>query len=140
MSQSKPKSCDTFVAFPPLSPPDTVIFGKNSDRPSGEKQSIRRYPSQSYDILKNPTVECTYITIPQVPKTNAILLSQIDWMWGCEMGCNEFGVVIGNEAVWTKEQEEDNSYKALLGMDLVRLGLERGNTAKESLDVITNLL
>jgi len=59
-------------------------------------------------------------------------------MWGCEHGANEHGVVIGNEAVWTVVPEE--SEKLLLGMDLVRLGLERGETSREALDVITTLL
>lgn len=59
-------------------------------------------------------------------------------MWGCEHGANEHGVVIGNEAVWTRVPEEEG--KHLLGMDLVRLGLERGKTSKEALDVITSLL
>ena len=54
------------------------------------------------------------------------------------MGANECGVVIGNEAVWTKVQ--DDGTKRLLGMDLVRLGLERGSTAFESMHVITELL
>jgi secernin len=64
-------------------------------------------------------------------------MSQPYWMFGCEIGCNEHGVVIGNEAVHTKEPLESTG---LLGMDLLRLGLERGKTAKEALDVITNLL
>lgn len=41
-------------------------------------------------------------------------------MWGCEMGANDQGVVIGNEAVWTKLQSNDDLQKRLLGMDLVR--------------------
>jgi secernin len=36
------------------------------------------------------------------------------------MGANEHGVCIGNEAVWTKENSEDNSTERLLGMDMVR--------------------
>jgi secernin len=47
--------------------------------------------------------------------------------------------VIGNEAVWTVEPDETDK-PALLGMDLVRLGLERGSTSAEALDTITQLL
>ena len=132
---SSPLGCDTFVAYPPFTSDGTVIFGKNSDRPSGEGQSITRYPATKW--AKNQKLSCTYINIPQISKTNAVLLSQIDWMWGAEMGANDHGVVIGNEAVWTVEPIED---RALLGMDLVRLGLERGRSAREALDVITSLL
>eukprot|EP00435_Cladocopium_sp_Y103_P009442 s456_g2.t1 len=82
-------------------------------------------------------LKCTYIEIPQAPKTFAVLLSQIDWMWGAEMGANECGVVIGNEAVWTNEVDGPT---ALLGMDLLRLGLERGESALAALKVITSLL
>ncbi len=128
--------CDTFVAFPPRTPDGLVVFGKNSDRPAGEGQSIRRYPAQKYP--ENTSLRCTYIDIPQALSTHAVLLSQIDWMWGAEMGANECGVVIGNEAVWTKVPT--GTEERLLGMDLLRLGLERGSTAGEAKDVITNLL
>jgi len=134
----RPRGCDTFVAFPPATARNVVIFGKNSDRPTGEVQTIRRYGAVTYNN-SNAQLQCTYITIPQASQTYAVLLSQIDWMWGAEMGANEHGVLIGNEAVWTNEQTP-NEPKALLGMDLVRLGLERGRTAREALDVITSLL
>ena len=134
-----PLGCDTFVSYPPASPVGTVVFGKNSDRPKGEGQSIRRYPAADHDLNQNPTLSCTYIDIPQLRRTHAVLLSQIDWMYGAEMGANEYGVVIGNEAVWTKI-DIDSEDRALLGMDLVRLGLERGKTSREALDVITQLL
>ena len=41
-------------------------------------------------------------------------------MWGAEMGANELGVVIGNEAVWTKLTNAESMTKRLLGMDLLR--------------------
>ena len=44
-----PVGCDTFVAYPPDAPPNTVIFGKNSDRPAGEGQSIRQYPGGTFE-------------------------------------------------------------------------------------------
>jgi dipeptidase len=54
------------------------------------------------------------------------------------MGANENGVVIGNEAVFATTPAARE--KALIGMDLVRLGLERGATASEAVEVITGLL
>ncbi|KAL7557071.1 hypothetical protein ACA910_009904 [Epithemia clementina (nom. ined.)] len=142
MNATHPLGCDTFVAYPPTAPKGTVVFGKNSDRPQGEGQSIRRYPAARQDTSgpDNNTVQCTYIRIPQAAETYAVLLSQIDWMWGAENGANEHGVVIGNEAVWTNVPEEPGSPKLLLGMDLVRLGLERGKTAEQSMQVIIQLL
>lgn len=54
--------------------------------------------------------------------TKAVILSKPGWMWGAEMGSNECNVVIGNEAVWTNDNDGDHnpSIKRLLGMDLVR--------------------
>ncbi len=127
--------CDTFVALPDATLQGDVIFGKNSDRPQGEIQDIVVIPAQTHP--KGDWVECTYIKIPQVEKTLAVILSQPRWMWGVEMGANECGVVIGNEAVWTIQPYSD---RGLLGMDLVRLGLERGETAFSALKIIIDLL
>jgi len=126
--------CDTLISLPNASLDDYTIFGKNSDRLSDEVQLITHQPRRTHE---EDEVECTYISIPQVKETYAVLLSQPWWMWGAEMGTNEFGVTIGNEAVYTKEKIRKTG---LLGMDLLRLGLERCKTAECALDTIIDLL
>ncbi|CAL1582311.1 unnamed protein product [Knipowitschia caucasica] len=132
----EPSSCDTFVALPPSTVGQRIIFGKNSDRPCDEVQEVVYNPASDHE--KGATVECTYITIDQVCHTYAVVLSKPAWLWGAEMGANEYGVCIGNEAVWGRESSDGE--EALLGMDLVRLGLERADTAEKAVDVITELL
>jgi len=127
--------CDTFVALANATQNGNIIFGKNSDRPHGEIQDVVSLPAQIY-ANKN-ILNCTHLNIPQVDQTYAVILSKPRWMWGAEMGANEYGVVIGNEAVWTNQPYRETG---LLGMDLLRLGLERGATALEALHVLTGLL
>ncbi|MFX1573024.1 MAG: C69 family dipeptidase [Promethearchaeota archaeon] len=127
--------CDTLVAFGNSTKDGSVVFGKNSDRPSNEVQLITYAPRTKHSVKEE--VKCTYILIPQVSETAAVLISQPWWMWGAEMGANEHGVVIGNEAVYTYEPLRNIG---LLGMDLVRLGLERGRTAREAMEIIIDLL
>ena len=115
--------CDTLVALGNTTEDRSVIFGKNSDRPQEEVQLITYLPRIKYP--KGEQVKCTYINIPQVSETFAIILSQPWWMWGAEMGTNEYGVVIGNEAIYTHEPLNETG---LLGMDLLRLGLESKNS------------
>jgi secernin len=111
------------------------IFGKNSDRSPNEPNLSVFYPAK--DVTEKE-VKCTYISVPAAPHTNALLLIQPSWMWGGEMGVNEHGVVIGNEAVFTHSRGKKEP--RLLGMDLLRLGLERGRTAAESLRIIVQFL
>nr|XP_021187588.2 secernin-3 [Helicoverpa armigera] len=139
MFSKLPKSCDTFVVLPPLTKNNLVVFGKNSDRPQHEVQEVVLIKGG----IRDPKLKCTYITIEESSApVNTVILSKPAWMWGAEMGANDKNVVIGNEAVWTNnnEGEGDARPKRLLGMDLVRLGLERADTAEAALDVITSLL
>lgn len=124
--------CDTFIQRH-----DGITwFAKNSDREPDEPQALAFRERVSGDTAA--TVRCTYIDIAQVPVRHATLLSQPAWIWGAEMGVNEHGVAIGNEAVFSKRVK--HNAPALLGMDLLRLGLERGTTARAALGVITTLL
>ena len=128
--------CDTIVATSGATADGTVLFGKNSDREPNEAHHVISIPAE--DHSPDSHVSCTYINIPQVEHTNALLLAKPFWMWGAEMGANEHGVAIGNEAVFTKEPYEKG--KSLTGMDLLRLALERASTASDALDVITGLM
>lgn len=128
--------CDTMVIPPQHSLSGAMLFAKNSDRDPNEAQLIDFVAGA--DHPQPSTLKCTYIQIPQVAHTNSVLLSRPFWIWGAEMGTNDKGVVIGNEAVFTKIPHEKQP--GLIGMDLLRLGLERGDTAIAALKVITALL
>ena len=128
--------CDTLIAAPNVTKNKLALFAKNSDRPPNESQYLDWIPEKTY--AEGETLRCTYIEIPQVKNTNAVLLSRPFWMWGAEMGINQHGLAIGNEAVWSKILA--NKEPALLGMDLLRLALERAKTAPEAVEVIADLL
>ncbi|RMF09913.1 MAG: hypothetical protein D6762_02585 [Candidatus Neomarinimicrobiota bacterium] len=128
--------CDTFVVLPPATAEGTVILGKNSDREPNEIQSFEFHPPADYP--ESAQVQCTYETVPQVRHTLGVWLSRPFWMWGAEMGVNEKGVAIGNEAVFTKMPLRKDG--GLTGMDLIRLALERGESAENALEVILQFL
>jgi len=112
-----------------------VLFAKNSDRDVNEAQFLQWHPASEHP--QDSRLKCTWIEIPQVRRTHAVLISRPFWIWGAEMGANEHGVAIGNEAVFTKKRV---SRTGLTGMDLLRLALERAETAKQAVEVIKDLI
>ncbi len=128
--------CDTFVVLQSGTSDGSILFGKNSNREPNEAQALEYHPAQTHP--KGEKAKCTYIKIPQVKETHPILLSRPFWMWGAEMGANDKGLVIGNEAVWTKMPLEKGP--GLTGMDLLRLALERSSTAEGGMEVIIQLI
>lgn len=128
--------CDTLVVLPAFTRSGNLILGKNSDREPQEAQAIAHF---SKTFPKEKELQCTFIKIPQVQETNEVILSKPFQMWGAEMGVNEYGLVIGNEAVFTNVKF-DKKQIGLTGMDLLRLALERSKKAIEAVICITDLL
>lgn len=139
----RPWSCDTFVAMSDATRTGATIFGKNSDRPAGEAQPLRHSAARS----AGRPLRLAYLTIDDAD-AYAHVGSAPFWCWGYEIGVNEHRVAIGNEAVFTRtwaaavaaESAGRGPQPGLLGMELVRLGLERGASAHEALTVMTRLL
>lgn len=127
--------CDCLCALGPSAAAGTTVFAKNSDRPPSEAQAIEWHPPR-----REPRTTTTYLDIAGHPGTTVGFVgSRPSWMWGVEHGVNEAGLAVGNEAVFTTTNP--SSYPpALVGMDLVRLALERARTAAEGVEVITALL
>src|SRR5580658_3820298 len=123
--------CDTLCAPGPRG----MVFAKNSDRPPGEVQVAWPFGRRA---SAGCTLRTQYLRIGDTG-AYATLLSCPTWLWGAEHGVNEYGVAIGNERVATTH-DAAAAAPALIGMDLVRLGLERARTAAEAVDVLTGLL
>jgi secernin len=128
--------CDSAVALAPETRAGVTLFAKNSDRKAGECQPLMQFPAAHH--APGSRVRCTHTVIPQVAETYAVLGHSPWWVWGFEHGVNEHAVAIGNQTVFSNETIE--ATPGLIGMDLVRLGLERGRDAREALEVIATLI
>jgi hypothetical protein len=120
--------CDTMVVVTP----EAVWLAKNSDREPGEAQAVEHVARGRHPA--GARLRTTYLELDQVRETHELVISRPAWMWGAEMGMNEHGLAIGNEAVFTRVPV---SSTGLLGMDLLRLALERCKTADEAVDLVT---
>jgi secernin len=123
--------CDTLCAPGPRG----MVFAKNSDRPPGEVQIAWPFGRRA---SAGCTLRTQYLSIGDTG-AHAAFLSGPTRLWGAEHGVNEHGVAIGNERVSTTHDAAAATPR-LIGMDLVRLGLERARSAAEAVDVLTGLL
>lgn len=122
--------CDTLCAIRTAG----ALFAKNSDRSLREVQLIEACARRS----GGSPLRTQYLTLDD-PGAHALLGSRPDWLWGFEHGVNERRVAIGNEKVYTTGDPFAEP-AALIGMDIARLGLERGGTADEALEAMTSAL
>ncbi len=122
--------CDTLCILSP----EGTLFAKSSDRPAGELQLPAAFDARP----PGGRLRTQYLEIEDEGAA-PVLLSRPDWLWGAEHGVNGHGVAIGNEKVDTVSGVS-TAPPALIGMDLVRLGLERAGSAEAALEVMVDLL
>ena len=128
--------CDTFVALPPVTRDKSVLFAKSADCEVNEANAIVRIPGRKH--MKGEAVRVTHLVIPQAEETYEIFMTKAFWTYGCEIGINEYGLAMGEEAVFTTEMDEEKD--GLIGPDLMRIGLERARTCQEAIEIMTWLL
>ena len=128
--------CDCLVALRANTLDGVTLFAKNSDRPATERQDFVWNPSR---VDEGP-VRTTYTEIePHDGPTIACVMSVPTWCWGAEHGVNEAGVAIGNETIYTTDDPRGVP-DALIGMDIVRIVLERCGTADEAVLMIRDMI
>jgi len=128
--------CDTLVGLGSVTASGAVLFGKNSDREFNEAQHLEQHAAAEH--CAGLSVRLTHREIPQARRTYAVLLSKPHWIWGAEMGANEHGLVIGNEAIFSRI--DASLEPGIIGMDYLRLALERSRCVEEAVHVLTSLL
>lgn len=128
--------CDCLCALPAATAAGRALFAKTSDRPPDEPQELVWLPPRR----DRGPVRATHVDVAPWPhETIGVLACRPTWLWGVEMGVNEAGVATGNATVYTTPDPRP-APPGLVGMDLVRLGLERAATAAAAVDVMTGLL
>lgn len=130
------RSCDSMVATGASTVTGNVIYAKNSDRPLNEAQPLIYYPPK--DHTEGESVRTSFIDVPQVAHTYGVIGSKLETFFGFEHGVNEWGLAIGNEQTSGREIPENKW--GLIGMDILRLTLERTKTAREAVGYVANLL
>ena len=131
-----PLNCDTMVALSGATGHGQTIFAKNSDRPPDECQPLEQHPRRSHP--GDARTRCQFVSLPEVKTTYRHVGSRPYWCWGYEHGFNEHQVVIGNEGLRSKNPVFKEP--KLIGMEVLRLGLERARTAAEAVEVMTGLI
>lgn len=126
---------DMVVALGGTTVDHRAIFGHNAGQPAGEVPLLQRGAGRSF--TPGEKVHTQYLELPQHRQTFTVVGSQPRGRWGFLHGVNDHGLAIGCTDVRTRLQGER---PGLTGTDLVRLGLERAATARQAVELLTDLV
>jgi len=127
--------CDTFVALRDATANGSVLLAKSADTEINEAQHVLKLPRQEYP--EGAMLRLTHLVIPQARTTHEVLLDKSFWLYGGEIGVNEHGVAIGNEAVFSNLKSDKDG---VILIDLLRLMLERTQNRHEAVNLTAHLL
>jgi dipeptidase len=126
---------DMVVALARATLDGATLFGHNSNRPRGEATSL--VLTGRHESSPGENVRVGDIQVSQARHTWAVLAGRPAQAWGYTHGVNEKGVAAGCTSIDT---QLDDGEPGLSGTDLVRLALERGASACQAIEVITDLI
>lgn len=127
--------CDTFVALSNATRTGSVLLAKSADTEINEAQHVFKKQRQSFS--EGAQLRVTHRLIPQASETHEFLIDKSFWLYGGEIGVNEHGVAVGNEAVFSKIESKSDG---VILIDLLRLVLERCSTRHQALSMIGEIL
>jgi len=127
--------CDSFAALPSATRHGFTLAAKNADCEINEAQAVLRLPRRSYP--EGAMLRTTHVVIPQARQTHEVIIDKSFWTWGGEIGVNEHGLAVGNEAIFSRAGDDKDG---LITGDLLRLMLERASDCAEALEVFGDLL
>jgi dipeptidase len=112
-----------------------TLFAHSSDQQPQDIQVLQRVPGRAHEAGEN--VSTQFLELPQARHTLTVLGSQPAGVWGYTHGLNDHGLAAGCTRLGSKLKLER---PGLVGTDLVRLALERCNSAHQAVDLITDLI
>jgi hypothetical protein len=127
--------CDMVVALAAATSNGQTLLAANCHRPVDEAQALRLVRGQAF--AAGETVQAGTVQLPQPRQTCTVLAVQPERCWGYLQGVNECGVALA-VADWQSRLKDDQA--GLGSTDLVRLTLERSHSARQGLDVLTDLM
>jgi hypothetical protein len=126
---------DMLVALARATVDGHTLLAHSNHRSHGESQALALAPGRTF--APGQTVQATHVEVPQVRQTRTVLGGRSGMQWGYRHGVNERGVAVGVTGIHTRLEREA---EGLTGADLVRLALERADSARQALEVLTDLI
>ena len=127
--------CDAAVALGRASIDGQTLFGQNRSRPSQNAPHLCRTRGRAHAIGESVLLQ--HLELPQARNTYTVLASHPDGHWGYDHGLNEHQLAIGSLPLRSVLRGER---PGLIGTDLVRLGLEQCQTARQAVTLLTHLI